>query len=428
MAKRRANGEGSIYQRESDGRWVGKVEILGKMRYFYGRKQGDVKTKMSKALEDSRKGIFISPAKTKYSEWLDIWLKNYASQKVAGTTLDRYESYVENHIKPVLGHYTLPELSAEPGIIQNFYIDRLNAKPLNGRGEKLSKRTVEQMHAIIHGSLKQAVKEGKIFRNPDDLTIPPKHDKKEAIHMSSKQFNAFLKEIADDRWFTFFVVDFASGLRLGEIAALKQDKFIISMEGKRKVYLLKVTENVVRIKNRTVNRKEDPKAAKTIKIKKPPKSIKGIREIPLEKEVGELLERWLERQTSEKEIAGDKYLDQGYLFAWEDGRPPESGNLSKHFKKLIRDNGFPEEITFHKLRHSFATALLENGESLKTVQELLGHATIETTGMYSHVINKTKQRAATRVGKLINLTPNLTPTATKKRKKEPELTAENVSQ
>ncbi len=76
-------------------------------------------------------------------------------------------------------------------------------------------------------------------------------------------------------------------------------------------------------------------------------------------------------------------------------------------KNLVRGNGFPEEITFHKLRHSYATALLENGASLKTVQELLGHATIGTTGdIYSHVTDKMKQRAAATIAGLIKIDPS----------------------
>lgn len=401
MAKRRANGEGSIFKRK-DGRWCSKVELAGKTRYFYGRTQSEVKEKLAAALENSRKGITVNPSKITFAQWLDTWFNTYKMQNIAESTLSTYEKWIVNHIKPKLGHYTLMELSADPDIIQEFYMDRLNAKPLNGRGDKLSKRSVEQMHVIINSALDQAVKSGKIFRNPDTLTEPPKHEKKEATYMPIEMFNKFLEDIFDDRWFTAFVIDFASGIRLGELVALKRDKFCIAVDKKKKkTYKLIINETIVRVKNRNRKSDDDPK---TIKIKKPPKSQKSNREVPLEPTVGELLERWLERIDDEKKLLGEKYNDQGYIFCWEDGRPVESGTLSKHFKKLIRDNGFPEEITFHKLRHSYATALLENGESLKTVQELLGHSTIGTTGdIYAHVTKKMKQKAAATVGSLINI-------------------------
>jgi integrase len=407
MAKRRANGDGALFQRE-DGRWVGRAKIAGKVRYFYGRKQSEAKKKLDKALEDARKGIYVHPTKLKFGEWLDNWLTTYKTQDIARSTLDLYEGWIENHIKPKLGHYTLTQLSADPDIIQKFYADRLNTKPLNGRGDKLSKRSVEQMHIIINSSLDQAVKSGKIFRNPDTLTNPPHHDKKEATYMPAEQFNQFLKKIVGDRWYTAFVVDFASGLRLGELVALKWDCFVVMPNKSGKpTYFLNIKETIVRVKNRNQQPNTAIKTPKTVKIKKPPKSQKSIREIPLEPAVGELLQQWKDRQDKEKEIACDRYNGQGYIFAWEDGRPVESGTLSKHFKKLIRDNGFPEEITFHKLRHSYASALIENGESLKTVQELLGHATIGTTGdIYTHVSRKAKQKAAVTIGRLIKIDTN----------------------
>lgn len=398
---KRAHGEGSITKRK-DGRWMARVTINGKREYFYGRTQAETKEKMEQAKEAARKGIYVRPSKLTFEEWLDIWMTDYVQNKVNPSTYDNYERWIKNHIKPLLGHYSLVDLSADPIIIQKFYTNRLNAKPLNGRGNKLSKRSVEYMHTIIRSALKQAVKAGKILRNPADLTDPPKHEKKEATYMPVSMFNDFLRKIYGDRWFTAFVVTFSSGLRISELVALKWDKYkyIFDKDG-NKIPVIQVTESIARIKNRERKTEKDPK---TIKIKKPPKSIKGIRDIPLPVEVGELLDRWKARQEEEKRIAGKLYKDMGNIFVWEDGRPIGADTLSKHFKKLIRIHGFPEEITFHKLRHSYATALLENGESLKTVQELLGHATIGTTGdIYSHITQRMKQKAAATMSGLIQM-------------------------
>lgn len=81
-----------------------------------------------------------------------------------------------------------------------------------------------------------------------------------------------------------------------------------------------------------------------------------------------------------------------YVFASNRGGKLTARTVQKVFGNALQKSGIKKEATFYSLRHSFATHLLENGVDVRYVQELLGHANIRTTQIYTKVTNPALRR------------------------------------
>lgn len=82
----------------------------------------------------------------------------------------------------------------------------------------------------------------------------------------------------------------------------------------------------------------------------------------------------------------------GHIFLGKDGKPMSSRNAQKIITNAARAAGIAKQVTPHKLRHSFATHLREAGQDLRVIQELLGHSSIQTTEIYTHVSTEEKRK------------------------------------
>jgi len=360
---KRGNGEGTIYQRKN-GTWAGLLTLgrdeNGRLKRmsFSGKSQKEVAAKIAQARAEMQQGIFVEPSKLTVGTWLDTWLKEYKKPALRQTVYESYAVIVRLHLKPTLGGILLQAL--RPEMVQHLY----NEKAASG----LSPATVRRIHQVLHGALKQAVRNQLVTRNVSECAILPKPQQQREIRaLTQAEQQAFQAALKGERLAAAFVTLLGTGLRRGELLALTWKDIDLANA------TLTVRRGLVRTKETGLTFQE-------------PKTKTSQRTIPLPDEVVAALKAHRVRQAKEKLELGPAYEDSGLVFANELGKPIEPRNLDRTFYRVRKKAGLPADVNLHALRHTYATRLLERGVSLKTIQKLLGHSKYDVTAdIYSHV-------------------------------------------
>lgn len=412
MAKRRGNGEGSITKRK-DGRWQGYVTVgydpesqKPKKKYFYGKTRKEVQERINEAAGKVQAGTYREPSKLTVAEWFNNWLNDYMKPSLRPTTWESYKTQIDKHILPALGHLRLNQLQTSH--LQRLYNDKLqggradgkkkckNCGNLTGRksiavckacggelmGIGLSPRSVRYIHIVIHGAYEQAKKEGMITINPADAVKLPSETKKEIQVLDVAGVSIFLAYAQETKYFSIYFLALSTGLRRGELLGLRwQD---VDMESKQ----LSVKQGLVRTKEGLVFQEPKTKLSKrTINL-----SDDVIRELTLHKEI----------QDAQIKAAGEAYQGKDLVFCNELGEPICPRNLTRCFDRLLTKAGLAKEVTFHGLRHTYATIALQEGVDARTTQENLGHHSAAfTLDTYSSVTAKMKKTATDKISNLI---------------------------
>jgi integrase len=328
-----------------------------KRKILYGKTRAETRDKLAKALSDRIDGIVYDDENVTVGEYLDGWLKGSVYGSVRRSTYDRDTYLVNKHIKPILGGLKLKKLNSAH--VQHFYRDRLDAG--------LSASTVHKMHDILRRSLAQAAKCHLVPRNVADVVKPPRPAPKEICTLSADETRKLLEAAVGDRLEALYVLAVHTGMRQGELLALRWQDVDIEYA------VVSIRRSLTRNGGKVVFGE--------------PKTKKSRRSICLTPQAVEALSSHLKRQLRDMEILGDCYQDQGLVFATNTGGPINPSNLRRRsFASLLKRAGLPH-MRFHDLRHTCASLLLSRGVHPKFVQELLGHATIAITlDTYSHVM------------------------------------------
>ena len=368
MAKKRGNGEGSVYRRK-DGRWVGQYLVYlpsgPKYRYIYAKTRKEAAQKLTKAMADRNGGIVFDDEKLTVSDFLDVWLCDCAKAAVRVSTFERYRSIADLHISPALGRLRLKSLT--PAHVQGFYRGRLDSG--------LSPATVQKIHVVLHKALSQAVRWSLVPRNVTEAATAPRPSPKEMHPLSAEEARKLLEAARGDRLEALWVLAVHTGMRQGELLALKWTDVDLEA-GKISV-------------RRTLTREGGHYTLGE------PKTKRSRRTVKLTGAAAEALRSHLSRQMADMERLGALYRDQGLVFTTDSGAPLNPSNVrNRNLRRLLPRAELPP-IRFHDLRHTCATLLLSKNVHPKIVQEILGHATVAITlDTYSHVLPGMGDQAA----------------------------------
>ncbi len=323
-------------------------------------------------LNNGDKGIVLKNTKITVAEWLREWLNDYASFEISPVTLESYKSNVEKHIIPALGGYYLSQLEAKH--IREFYAQELKNGKVNKSGG-LSARTVMYHHRIISKALKQAVLLDMIARNVADLIKPPRISKKTMNTMSPLEVDRFLDVARETDYFVFFATLLYTGLRRGELLALRWRNLNLPA-GK-----LTVVETAYKLDNGEYLLKE-------------PKTASSRRSVTLPASLVELFKAYRADQELLRIQLGVGLELNDFVFIRPDGTPINPNAVTLAFKRILKRAGL-KGYRVHDLRHTHATLMLMAGVHPKIVSERLGHASISITlDTYSHVLPSMQEEAA----------------------------------
>ncbi|MEY2591518.1 MAG: hypothetical protein QOJ67_3502 [Acidimicrobiaceae bacterium] len=315
-----------------------------------------------------------------------------SSRKGAGYSHEVVERAVELRAKGLSHNQTADRLRAELPEAEHISRDTLTSllRRVDGKeGSRmrpgLDRRSVSYVHAIMHRALKDAVRWGRLPRNPADASDPPKSKlKSDGVHSwDAETVRTFLEmsRAEDDRLHPLWVLIATTGMRRGEALGLRWSD--IDLEAGR----ARVVQTLVQI-------------GSLVSIGEP-KTSSGRRPMSLDRGTIAVLKAHRHRMRQERLLVGADFNDLGLVFHQPDGSWLRPDAVSNAFLRRVARYGLPR-LTIHGLRHTWATLALEQGIHPKVVQERLGHSTIAITlGIYSHVSPTLHDEAAELVAGLV---------------------------
>jgi integrase len=245
----------------------------------------------------------------------------------------------------------------------------------------LSVSTRRLTHAVLHRALSDAVRWGRLVRNPADAADPPAAARSKATAWTPKELGRFLRHVNDDRLCALWRLAAMTGCRRGELAAVMWRGLDLDAD------TLTISAQLVPTRGGCTFG--------------PPKSSRGLRTIALDALTVDILRGHREAQLLERAVAGDAYDDLDLAFCDELGGPLNPQHLTDRFTTLRAEAGIGAG-SLHILRHTHATHLLVSGVPVHVVAARLGDTPATVMSVYAHLLPTSDAAAASRVAALVD--------------------------
>lgn len=382
-ARKRGDGEGTIYLDTKAGHWRGEVMVGRKadgrrdVRKVSAKTRGECQRRLDAVKRQAAGGLLVEPHRMTMVGLLDRYLDDCATRALRQKTLAYYRQARDRYLAPAVGRIRLTELRPE-------HIRRLTAD-LAERG--LSPTTVRNSRAVLHAALGFALRQEWIARNVADAVKLPKRRRPTLVTPTPAQM-ARLVDVAHgagDRLQALWALAAYSGCRPGELLALHWDDLDLDRGA------VTVRRNLTKVPGQPAVIAE-------------PKSNHGRRTLRIGPEAVAALRAHHVRQAEERLRLGRDYDDQGLVFCTHEGGPLLPRNTARSFKRALDRAGLPREIRFYDLRHGNATAMLLAGVSPKAAAERLGHASVGLFhDTYAHMLQELDADAAAKLQSVITM-------------------------
>lgn len=345
----------------------------------------EAEVELAKFVTEVQNGLVIDGKALRFSEFVEIWKRDYGSKELAPSTYKRYCRMLETRLLPYFGRFYINKI--KPTDIMKFYdllekdTQLVRKQGNNGAKTKkpLSGKTILEHHRLLRAMLHKAVYWQLIVTNPAERVQPPKARKPKRKSYDDEQTKILLENleqlsIEDTKYKVAIILTVFTGVRLGELMGLEwQD---IDLEN-----------GII-----CINRSSQYLADLGI-FTKVPKTESSIREIAIPEFIISLLEEYKLWYNDQKSFYGELWTDSDRLFVQVDGKPMHPSTISKWFVKFVAQIGLPV-INFHGLRHTNASLLVAQNIDIAVISARLGHAQISTTlDFYVHPLLSHNRKA-----------------------------------